>query len=98
MAFTVDDIKCRVIPVAEKYGVKSVILFGSCARGEACESSDVDILIDKGKIKGLIDYFSFTLDIEEALGCHADVITTGIEDKNFLDGIKREGVLLYEDR
>lgn len=65
MAFTVDDIKCRVIPVAEKYGVKSVILFGSCARGEA-------------------------------LGCHADVITTGIEDKNFLDGIKQESIILYE--
>ena len=36
--------------------------------------------------------------VEEALGCHADVITTGIEDRNFLDSIKQGSVLLYEGK
>ena len=34
-------------------------LFGSYARGKATENSDVDFLIDKGEIKGLLDYIGF---------------------------------------
>ena len=94
---TIDDIKSAVIPIAETYGVKRVNLFGSYARGEANNSSDVDILIDKGKLHGLIQYFSFTHELEDKLGCHVDVVTEGIQDKNFLDEIKNEGILLYKN-
>lgn len=40
--------------------------------------------------------YSFVDKIEQTLGCHVDVVTTGIQDKDFLQGIKREGILLYE--
>ena len=39
----------------------------------------------------------FVADLEKALQCHVDVVTTGIEDRDFLDRIKGEGVLLYEE-
>ncbi len=64
--------------------VGSVSLFGLYARGEADEGSDVDILIDRGKLGGLIEYFSFVNEPENVLGCNVDVVTSGIEDKNFL--------------
>ena len=96
--FTVDELEDKIIPIAKTYGVGSVSLFGSYASGEADVGSDVDILIDKGKIHGLIQYFSFIHDLEDTLGCHVDVITSGIQDKNFLNEIKQEEILLYENK
>ena len=96
MIYTVDEIKKMAIPIAREYGVDSMSLFGSYARGEATDDSDVDFYIDKGKIKGLLDYIGFVQDLEDAFKCKVDVITTGIEDKNFLEVIKKDGVLIYE--
>ena len=72
-------------------------LFGSYARGEANESSDVDIFIERGNMKGLLKYFSFVNELEDTLNCHVDVVTSGIQDKNFLAGIAKDGILLYEE-
>lgn len=97
MCYTVNEIKEKVTPVAKSFGVKSVSLFGSYARGNADAGSDVDIYIEKGKIKNLIQYFMFVNELEKILECHVDVVTTGIEDQNFLMSIQKEGVLLYEE-
>ena len=97
MIYDINEIKEIIIPIAQEHGVKSISLFGSYARGEANEDSDLDFYIDKGKIRNLLDYIKFINDLEENLGCHVDVITTGIEDKTFLELIKKEGVLLYEN-
>ena len=94
--FTIEEIKEKVIPVAKKYGVKKLWLFGSYARGEADAESDVDFLIDKGKIRGL-QYFGFVLDLEEIFKCHIDVVMTGSSDKEFLAEIKVDEVLLYDE-
>jgi hypothetical protein len=42
MVYTIDEIKEKAIPVAREYGVDSMGLFGSYARGEATGSSDID--------------------------------------------------------
>lgn len=46
MVYTLDEIARRIRPVAEQYKLKAVYVFGSYARGEAREDSDVDLLID----------------------------------------------------
>ena len=46
MIYTIDEISSRIRPVAEKYHLKAVYLFGSYARGEAREDSDIDLLVD----------------------------------------------------
>ncbi len=97
MRFTINEIRKKTEPIAKKFGVKRVSLFGSYARGTANESSDVDLYIDKGRLESLIRYFMFVAELEKSFGCHVDVITTGIEDKDFLQEIQREGVLLYEE-
>ena len=86
----------KTIPIAKKYGIDSMSLFGSYARGEATENSDVDFYIDKGDIKGLLDYIGFVQDLEDIFNCHVDVVSTGIQDKTFLALIKKDGVLIYE--
>lgn len=96
MPFTLEEIREKSIPIAQKYGVKRLGLFGSYARGEANDESDLDFLIDTGRLRGLIQYFGFVYDLEDTFGCHVDVITDGIEDRDFLDRIKRDEVVLYE--
>ncbi|MBQ9526460.1 MAG: nucleotidyltransferase domain-containing protein, partial [Fretibacterium sp.] len=87
----------KTAPLAKQYGISKMSLFGSYARGEANDESDVDLVIDRGRLRGLIQYFSFVHDLEENLNCHVDVVTTGIQDRDFLARITGEGVLLYEE-
>lgn len=61
--FTIKDIVRRVKPVAEKYGVKAVYLFGSYARGEADEDSDLDFLVFGGEDFKLTMIFAFAEDL-----------------------------------
>ncbi|MCM1127156.1 MAG: nucleotidyltransferase domain-containing protein [Lachnospiraceae bacterium] len=51
--FTIKDIENLVQPIAEKYKVKAIYLFGSYARGEADERSDLDFLVYGGEILNL---------------------------------------------
>ncbi len=93
--YTIEEIKEKAVPIAKKYGVKKLSLFGSYARGEADGESDVDFLFKKGKVLGL-KYFEFVLDLEDEFGCHVDAVSEGISDKNFLAEIKIDEVVLYE--
>ena len=54
--YTIEEIRKIAVPVAKQYGVEKVALFGSYAKGEQKESSDIDLIIKKGNLKG---YFAF---------------------------------------
>lgn len=97
MCYTIEEIKVKTVPIAKKHGISRMCLFGSYARGEAKDESDIDIYVDKGKMTSLIKYMAFVYDLEDILKCHVDVVTTGIRDKKFLDNIQSEGVVLYEE-
>ena len=96
MVYTIDQIRDMATPVAQNYGVRRMSLFGSYARGEATDSSDLDFLIDEGKMRGLMQYMGFVMELEDLFGCHVDVVMDGIDDKAFLNMIQKEAVLLYE--
>ncbi len=97
MRYTINEIKDKTNPIAKAYGIGRMSLFGSYARGEAKDDSDIDLYIERGRLKSLIQYFAFIDELENVLNCHVDVVTTGIEDKIFLSKIMQEGVLLYEE-
>ena len=97
MSYTINEIKEKTVTIAKENGIKSMSLFGSYARGDANDKSDVDIFIDKGKMRSLISYYMFVQELEKVLNCHVDVVTTGIEDKEFLQQIMIDGVLIYEE-
>lgn len=96
MCYTLEEIREKTKPIAILYGIQSLGVFGSYARNEAVSGSDVDICVEKGAIRSLWQYFEFVNELEKVLGCHVDVVTTEIEDKDFLDRIFKERVLLYE--
>ena len=95
MVYTLDEITRRIRPVAEKYRLKAVYVFGSYARGDMTEGSDIDLRIDKGSIRGF-QLGGFLADLEDALGTSVDLIPTGSLDSRFLSAIQKDEVLLYE--
>jgi len=94
--YTIDEIKKITVPVAQKYGVKKLALFGSYARGEQKETSDIDFIIEKGRIKGL-EFFGFINNLEDELGIPVDVLTyPSIQNSFIIDDIAAYEVVLYE--
>ncbi len=106
MVYTIEQIRELITPVAVKYKLPAVYLFGSYARGEATENSDVDILVDKtgSDIKSLFDRAALFNDLNEILGKGVDLVTTaGIEQEEvkrrtpwFVENLNRERIALYE--
>ncbi len=72
--YTTQEIADRIRPVAKEYEIDKVYIFGSYARGEATENSDIDFYVELGKPLGL-KYCSFFDDIKESVGKDIDIIT-----------------------
>lgn len=105
MIYTVDEIQKAVLPVAKKYGLRAVYLFGSYARGTATEDSDIDLVVDTTgtAIRSLLQLAAVYNDLGEALGKPVDVITvSSLEQKaqrpsemKFRQNVWNEKVNLY---
>ena len=95
-SYTIASIRETVAPIAEAHGVDSVYLFGSHARDTANATSDIDIKIEKGRIKSLLELSCFRLDLEDALGVSVDLLTSTMSNKALLNRIARDEVLIYE--
>lgn len=73
MIYSLDDIKQIVHSVADKYNVEAIYLFGSYARGEATEESDLDFLVFGGSDFILTNIFALAEDLREAFSKPVDV-------------------------
>ena len=79
--------------IAEQYGVKKVILFGSRARGDYQRASDIDLAVEGGRIT------DFILDIKDTTSTLLNFDIVDMEKTGqgaFLDSIKKEDVIIYE--
>ena len=94
--YTIPELKRIIAPIARKHGVKRVAVFGSIARGEAHAGSDVDLLIDAGRIESLLGLIAFRLDAEAALKTSVDLVTTESNDARFLRMIQPDEVTIYD--
>lgn len=92
---TLSDIQSVVSKLAREYGAQRVYLFGSYARGDMDQNSDIDLRIDKGSIRGW-ELAGLLVDLEDALGTPVDLIPSGSLDDRFLASIHDDEVLLYE--
>lgn len=96
--FSLDEI-CKIsTPIAKKYGVAKLYIFGSYARKEATDISDIDLLIEKGDVHNLLDYFAFISDLEDSFEKHVDVVTITCNDKEFVKKAIEEAILIYESK
>lgn len=91
------DIENAVSEVAPKYGVVKVSLFGSHARGDADESSDVDLVVDFDRPIGFALGGMF-LELEERLGCDVDIVCGVDQLYPFVrKAFEQEAVAIYEN-
>jgi uncharacterized protein len=65
----------EILQIAARHGASNVRVFGSVARGEADEGSDVDLLVDFEPGRSLLDHAALVVDLEELLGRKVDVVT-----------------------
>ena len=96
MVYSIDQIRAIASPIAASYGVKSLSLFGSYARGEATDDSDVDLLLDWSGISSGWAIGGLYADLCEALGKELDMVTTTGAEEAFLSRIRTDEVRLYE--
>lgn len=88
---SVDSLRARrddILRMAIRHGAHNVRVFGSVARGEATEDSDVDFLVSTSE--GTSPWFpaGLVVDLEDLLGCRAQVVT-----EEGLYGLLRERIL-----
>ena len=91
-----NKVKDKIIELAKKHGVKKVILFGSRARGDNWERSDIDLAISGG------DRVRFALDVDE-IEIVPTLLMFDVVDldepcnEELLESIRRDGIALYEE-
>jgi len=95
--YTIGQIREIITPIAVNHGVKRVSLFGSRARHTETPDSDIDLIIEKGRLVSLYDLSSFRLAAEDAFQLPVDLVTTECSDREFLEEIAKEEVLLYRE-
>ncbi len=84
----------EILKIAAKHGAYNVRIFGSVARGEADEHSDVDMLVELAPGRSLFDLGGVLTDVENLLGCRVDVVTERGLRKRIRERVLKEAVPL----
>lgn len=94
-----NTISSTVQRIAQRYpDIRRVTLFGSYARGEADETSDVDLRIeyDPDSSFSMFDLAAFAEETKDALGRPVDVVSKRTLEPTFAEEIRRDGLVIYE--
>lgn len=108
--YTIEEIKEMIYDILKKYGIEKAYLFGSYARGEANQQSDVDIMIKKGNLKTLLQLSALSHEIEQILKKQIDIVieetytkdikydsdTIKLAKNIFYNEVKKERLNIYE--
>ena len=84
----------EILLIAARRGARNVRVFGSVARGDDDERSDIDFLVDLEPDRGLFDLSGLLIDLEAALQSHVDVVTERGLRPRIRDRVLREAVPL----
>jgi len=95
---TIDQLRTQrreeILRLAALRGARNVRVFGSLARGDADERSDIDLLVDLEPGRSLLDLGGLNLDLERLLGSRVDVVSSrGLRDR-VRERVLREAVAL----
>ena len=93
--YTLDEIRAIAAPIAQRYGVDALYLFGSYARGEATPESDLDFRIERGRIRTLFELGGLYSDLSDEFQKELDLLTSQSIEPALLAAIQPEEVLIY---
>ncbi len=83
-----------ILRTASKYGAFNVRVFGSVARGEADEKSDIDLLVDMEPHRSLLELAGLLIELEELLGHNVDVVPEDCLRTRIKEHVLKEAVAL----
>jgi predicted nucleotidyltransferase len=83
-----------ILRLCVRYGARNVRVFGSAARGDADERSDLDLLVEMEPGRSLFDLGGLQYELERLLGCRVDVVTERGLKARIRDRVLREAVPL----
>ena len=90
--------KKELYQIAAKYGISKVYVFGSVARGESNDASDLDLLVEMETGASAFGIGAFQFEAQKLLGVRVDIIPTfalpKVEDKKFLESVQAEAIAL----
>ncbi len=99
---TQDSIRMLIQPIAKKYNLNKVYLFGSYARGDATIGSDIDLMIEDEHSKSFREYQMISENFRKATGKEIDLVEYDAAVRNhtragrrFLINFEKDKVLLY---
>ena len=83
-----------ILATAARYGAYDVRIFGSIARGEADEASDIDLLVNLEPGRSLMDLGGLLYDLQNLLGTDVDVVTEKGLRSRFREQVLNEAISL----
>jgi predicted nucleotidyltransferase len=85
-------LKQKNAELSQRFGVKSLLLFGSVARDQAAAASDVDLLVEFNRPVGYFGLFALQDYLEKLLGCSVDLGTPGSLKPNIREQVLGEAI------
>lgn len=89
-----DRLSAEAPALRRKYGVKSLALFGSMARGDDREGSDVDVLVTFEGRTTFDNFMGLKLDLEDLFGRSVDLLTPKCLRPDMQAEIDKEAILV----
>lgn len=83
-----------ILEIARRHGAHEVRVFGSVARGEARENSDVDFVVRFEANRTLLDHGGLLMDLRDLLGTDVEVVSEGALQGRFGEIVRKEAVPL----
>ncbi|MDD5642937.1 MAG: nucleotidyltransferase family protein [Syntrophales bacterium] len=84
----------EVLKLAHQHGASRVRVFGSVAKGEETEASDLDLLVEMEPERSLLDMVAIKQDLEDLLGCRVHVVTEATVSPYLREKVLQEAVHL----
>ncbi len=96
---SIEDVRHAVQPACREFRVLRLDVYGSLARGEATQKSDVDLLVefDEPDVSPAKRFFELLHRLEDTLECDVDLLTIGsLRNPYFRRRVMSERISLYE--
>ena len=84
-----------LVNILKKHGAKRIEIFGSFARGEATQESDIDVIVEFKKRKSLLELVGIEQEIEDKLGRKVDLLTEKSISPYLIGRIKKESKVVF---
>ena len=90
-----EEIFEKITKELNKQGASKIAVFGSYARGEEKQDSDIDVLVEFSPRKSLLEFVRIERELSEALGIKVDLLTEKAISPYLIDDIKRQMKVIY---